>query len=190
MVTGLAPNRVKGRVVGWALRIDPRHVLLAERLLAGGYETAGFVCCNGFWGPDFRTGLQRGLEHYAARGAMNIDGRKGTVNYQPSRIANLAEDPNARSSNLPLAGTTQQQRIAKTLNFQQAGEFYRALPAQERDDLIANLSGDLKRVKNQDSLYTMLSHFWKADADYGRRLAKAVGADGAKVATLAAGLKE
>jgi arylsulfatase A-like enzyme len=63
MVTGLAPNRVRGRVVGWALRIDPRHVVVAERLLAGGYETAGFVCCNGFWGPDFRTGLQRGLEH-------------------------------------------------------------------------------------------------------------------------------
>jgi hypothetical protein len=63
MVTGLAPNRVRGRVVGWALRMDPRHVLVAERLLAGGYETAGFVCCNGFWGPDFRTGLQRGLQH-------------------------------------------------------------------------------------------------------------------------------
>ena len=63
MVTGLTPNRVRGRVVGWALRIDPRHVLVAERLAAGGYETAGFVCCNGFWGKDFRTGLQRGLQH-------------------------------------------------------------------------------------------------------------------------------
>ena len=63
MVTGLAPNRVRGRVVGWALRIDPRHVVVAERLLAGGYETAGFVCCYGFWGDDFRTGLQRGLQH-------------------------------------------------------------------------------------------------------------------------------
>lgn len=63
MVTGIAPNRVRGRVVGWALRIDPRHVVVAERLLAGGYDTAGFVCCNGFWGPDFRTGLQRGLAH-------------------------------------------------------------------------------------------------------------------------------
>jgi hypothetical protein len=63
MMSGLAPNRVRGRVVGWALRIDPRHVLVAERLLAGGYETAGFVCCYGFWGADFRTGLQRGLSH-------------------------------------------------------------------------------------------------------------------------------
>jgi arylsulfatase A-like enzyme len=63
MVTGLLPNRVRGRVVGWALRMDPRHVLVAERLLAGGYETAGFMCCYGFWGEDFRTGLQRGLQH-------------------------------------------------------------------------------------------------------------------------------
>lgn len=63
IVTGLQPNRVKGRVVGWALRIDPRHVLLAERLRAGGYETAGFMCCKGFWGEEARTGLSRGLEH-------------------------------------------------------------------------------------------------------------------------------
>lgn len=63
IVTGLQPNRVRGRVVGWALRIDPRHVLLAERLRAGGYETAGFMCCKGFWGSEARTGLSRGLEH-------------------------------------------------------------------------------------------------------------------------------
>jgi arylsulfatase A-like enzyme len=63
MVIGLAPNRVRGRVVGWALRVDPRHVLLAERLLAGGYDTAGFMCCEGFWGKEFHTGLERGLAH-------------------------------------------------------------------------------------------------------------------------------
>ncbi|MBS1120956.1 MAG: Choline-sulfatase [Deltaproteobacteria bacterium] len=63
MVIGLSPNRIRGRVVGWALRVDPRHVLLAERLSAGGYETAGFMCCYGFWSPEVHTGLQRGLEH-------------------------------------------------------------------------------------------------------------------------------
>lgn len=50
MVIGLQPNRVHGRVVGWALRVDPRHTLVAERLRAGGYDTAGFMCCEGFWG--------------------------------------------------------------------------------------------------------------------------------------------
>ncbi len=63
LAIGLEPNRVRGRVVGWALRVDPRHVLLAERLRAGGYETAGFMCCYGFWAREARTGLSRGLEH-------------------------------------------------------------------------------------------------------------------------------
>jgi choline-sulfatase len=63
MMIGLAPNRVHGRVVGWALRVDPRHVMLAERMRAGGYDTAGFMCCEGFWGKEFHTGLERGLAH-------------------------------------------------------------------------------------------------------------------------------
>jgi arylsulfatase A-like enzyme len=73
IVLGLSPNRVRGRVVGWALRVDPRHVLLAERLRAGGYDTAGFMCCEGFWGPQFRTGLERGLTH------LEIDHRGATL---------------------------------------------------------------------------------------------------------------
>lgn len=63
MVIGAAATRIKGRVIGWALRVDPRHVMVAERLRAGGYETAGFMCCRGFYDPEVRTGLQRGLEH-------------------------------------------------------------------------------------------------------------------------------
>jgi hypothetical protein len=63
MMIGLATNRVRGRVVGWALRVDPRHVMLPERLAAAGYDTAGFMCCGGIWGEEARTGLQRGLQH-------------------------------------------------------------------------------------------------------------------------------
>ncbi|HEY4183284.1 MAG TPA: sulfatase-like hydrolase/transferase [Kofleriaceae bacterium] len=63
MLTGLSPNHVNGRVIGWALRIDPRNVILPERMAAAGYETAGFVCCDGFYGSAARTGLSRGIEH-------------------------------------------------------------------------------------------------------------------------------
>ena len=62
MLTGTSPDRVRGRVVGWGLRLDPRHVLVAERLRAAGYATAGFVCCGGLYGEDLRTGFDRGLE--------------------------------------------------------------------------------------------------------------------------------
>jgi len=48
MITGTAPNRISD---------DPRHVTLAERLRAGGYETAGFLCCA--WERRWL----RGLDH-------------------------------------------------------------------------------------------------------------------------------
>ncbi len=92
MVTGLQSNRVHGRVVGWALRVDPRHVMLAERLKQGGYDTAGFMCCEGFWGGEFHTGLQRGLSHLeieknglalAAKARTWIDEREQTPTHKP-----------------------------------------------------------------------------------------------------------
>ena len=61
MLTGTSPDRVRGRVVGWGLRLDPRHILVAERLRAAGYDTAGFVCCSGLYGEELRTGFDRGL---------------------------------------------------------------------------------------------------------------------------------
>jgi arylsulfatase A-like enzyme len=63
IATGVSPTRIKGRVAGWALRLDPRHILLAERFRAAGYDTAGFMCCGSFWGPEHRLGINRGLDH-------------------------------------------------------------------------------------------------------------------------------
>lgn len=61
IITGLAPTRVRGRVRGWALRMDPRHVTVAERLRAAGYDTIGLFCCEGFWSRRRPTGLERGF---------------------------------------------------------------------------------------------------------------------------------
>ncbi|HWM86100.1 MAG TPA: sulfatase [Kofleriaceae bacterium] len=63
MMLGLTPARVSGRVAGWALRLDPRHVLLAERLRSAGHETAGFFCCASQFGPEHQLGLTRGIQH-------------------------------------------------------------------------------------------------------------------------------
>ena len=63
IATGLSPSRVRGRVAGWALKLDPRHILLAERFRAGGYDTAGFFCCLSHFGRVHKLGLIRGLDH-------------------------------------------------------------------------------------------------------------------------------
>ncbi|KUY84086.1 catalase [Burkholderia sp. RF4-BP95] len=123
-------------------------------------------------------------------GAMNSGSRKGSVNYEPSDHASVSADPQYRSSELPVAGTTQQKGIARTQNFVQAGSFYRALSSQQKTNLISNLAGDLGQVKDDQVKYTMLSYFQKADPDYGRRIALAVKADPSRVAMLAAKLKD
>lgn len=61
LATGASPSRVRGRVSGWALRLDPRHVVVAERFRAAGYETAGFFCCEGFFAAERKLGLSRGM---------------------------------------------------------------------------------------------------------------------------------
>lgn len=123
-------------------------------------------------------------------GAMNYGQRTGKVNYQPSRLVDISDDPAVKYSQLPLAGSTQQARIAKTMNFQQAGDFYRGLPAPQQRNLISNLAGDLGQVKHEETRYIMLSHFYKADAQYGTALSQALKADLSRVKSMAAQLSE
>ncbi|WP_343640994.1 catalase [Roseateles sp.] len=123
-------------------------------------------------------------------GALNGGARVGKVNYEPSRLEPKPQDASLRYSSLPLSGTTQQQRIAKTQNFRQAGDFYRSLSSQEQANLVANLAGDLGQVKDETTKYTMLSFFQKADSQYGAAIAKALNADAQRVRELAAALAD
>jgi arylsulfatase A-like enzyme len=62
MAIGVSAPRLRGRVAGWALKLDPRHILLAERLRAAGYQTAGFFCCASQFAERHRLGLIRGID--------------------------------------------------------------------------------------------------------------------------------
>lgn len=45
LVTGISPPRVRGQSSEHGFELDPRHVSIAEKLRAAGYETAAFTCC-------------------------------------------------------------------------------------------------------------------------------------------------
>ncbi|AMV28372.1 Catalase precursor [Gemmata sp. SH-PL17] len=118
-------------------------------------------------------------------GAMNFGHTASDVNYEPSVVGGRRDTASAEYSKLTLSGTVQQQPIAKELNFRQAGELYRSFTDTEKTNLIKNLAGDLGQVKNADVKKKMVAHFYAADADYGTRLAKAVGVDASDVETIA-----
>lgn len=67
---------------------------------------------------------------------------------------------------------------------------YRSYSALEKTDLIRNLAADLGQVKDAETKHIMLSYFYKADADYGTRLTKAVNGDLKQVQAKAAKLKD
>jgi catalase len=122
-------------------------------------------------------------------GAMNLANTKSDVNYEPSITRETADAPAYLLSRLPLSGTTQQVAISKTDNFSQAGAFYLALSPAEKERLVKNLAGDLGQVRDAKVKARMVGYFYSANAEYGTRLAKAVGVKledaQAAVATLA-----
>ena len=103
-------------------------------------------------------------------GAMNMSHRDSDVNYEPSRAEPKSAVLHAKAVNTPLGEKVLQQAIQKEQPFKQAGELYRSYSTQEKNDLIRNLAADLGQVKDPETKNLMLSYFYKADADYGRRL--------------------
>ena len=122
-------------------------------------------------------------------GYMNVSERNSDVNYEPSRKEPKTATAKARAVQTPLSGYVQQIGV-KEQNFKQAGDLYRSYTAKEKDDLIMNLAADLGNVKDSETKHIMLSYFYKADADYGMRMTKAVNGDIAIVKAKAAKLKD
>jgi catalase len=106
-------------------------------------------------------------------GSLSRYGKTSEVNYQPSRMEDKRDNKEFKYSNARYGDVAvTQMKINKPNNFKQAGEFYRTLSEKEKQSLILNLSGDLKQVKNPETMKIMVGYFYMADQDYGKRLAK------------------
>lgn len=55
-------------------------------------------------------------------------------------------------------------------DYKQPGDLYRLMKGKEQDDLISNLVGHMKNVKNQEIVKRQIAHFNKADPEWGRRV--------------------
>lgn len=108
-------------------------------------------------------------------GSFSNRGTTSNVNYQPSRVQTWTEDTTNRHSH-PRYGDVAitQQRITKTNNFQQAGEFYRNLDDKQKANLVKNLLGDLSQVESKEIKAIMVGYFYMADRNLGMELAKAL----------------
>jgi len=107
-------------------------------------------------------------------GQLDHATRTSDVNYFPAATAAKTTDARYRASTYAVDAMVDAKPIAKTNNFAQAGDFYRALKPQDRTDLVTNLAGDLNVVTSARTKTIMVSYFYQADQDFGTRLATAV----------------
>ena len=89
-----------------------------------------------------------------------------------------------------MSGLAERNAITKQDPFTQAGDFYRALSRGESRTLISNLAGDLGKVESVEVREIMVSYFYSADAEFGKRLASAVEVDFERVQTRAASFEQ
>ncbi|MEK8130640.1 catalase [Paenibacillus filicis] len=117
------------------------------------------------------------VRNYQRDGAMRMRQEASTYNYEPnSSTGSPSEAPAYRDTPSPLQGQAERRRIEKTDDFTQAGEKYRSFTGTERDHLIANLVNDLKAAPMNIQLRAVCN-FFRADREYGSRLAAGLGID-------------
>ncbi|MFJ7526663.1 catalase [Streptomyces griseus] len=105
------------------------------------------------------------------------NGSRHDKNYEPNSYAGPAQTDAALAAPLAIhgwTGTHEAPAHAKDDDFFQAGELFRLMSEDEKGRLVANIAGGLSQVTRDDVIEKNLAHFHAADADYGKRVEKAV----------------
>lgn len=110
-------------------------------------------------------------------GAMTMQANPNRINFEPSsHDGALTEAPENAISSPALEGNVVRLKIAKTNDFQQAGERFRSLGAEEQERMVSALAGDMASVK-QEITERVICHFARADFRLGLALASRLGID-------------
>jgi catalase len=111
-------------------------------------------------------------------GLMRVDGNgKSAPNYSPNSYGGPVADPRATEAQIPLhgsSGRTEYPTANRADDFEQAGLLYRVMTVDERSRLVANIAGHLRNASLEIQT-RQVRHFFSADAEYGARVAAALG---------------
>ena len=124
---------------------------------------------------------------YQRDGAMRTDGNAGGgPNYWPNTFGGPAPDPSVALPPVDVAGMAARHEYKLTdVDFVQAGDLYRKVMIDtDREHLIGNIVAHLGGAQKRLQL-RQTALFYKADIEYGERVAKGLQLDVAKVKELA-----
>lgn len=90
-----------------------------------------------------------------------------------------SQDIRAKNAQFNLIGKTGRYPYRKLEeDYVQPRDFYRLLEGKEQDDLIKNIVGHMKNVKNPEIIKRQIALFAKADPNWGRRVEEGIKATG------------
>ncbi|WP_309091067.1 catalase KatA [Domibacillus sp.] len=114
--------------------------------------------------------------NYQRDGQMRFDGNGGkAVYYEPNSFGGPSETPEAKLTPFEVQGFAGQHSYSHDDHYTQAGDLYRLLSEDERTRLVNNIVGAMKPVEREDIKLRQIAHFYKADPEYGTRIAEGLG---------------
>ncbi|MFS0612409.1 catalase KatA [Lederbergia ruris] len=116
------------------------------------------------------------VNNYQRDGAMRFDTNGGgSVYYEPNSFSGPAETPENKQSGFAVSGVAESVPYDHHDHYTQAGDLYRLLSEEERTRLVENIVNAMKPVEREDIKLRQIGHFYKADPEYGTRIAEGLG---------------
>ncbi|WP_099156464.1 catalase [Virgibacillus ndiopensis] len=116
------------------------------------------------------------VKNYQRDGAMRVDGNGGnTPVYEPNSLNGPAEDITSKGNPFEVHGVADSVAYDSEDHYTQPGDLYRLMSVDERDRLIENFVNHMKPVESDEIKLRQIEHFYKADPEWGERIAQGLG---------------
>ncbi|WP_078380093.1 catalase KatA [Sutcliffiella halmapala] len=116
------------------------------------------------------------VNNYQRDGQMRFDNNGGgSVYYEPNSLGGPTESSENKQAAYPVSGVADSVAYDHHDHYTQAGDLYRLQSEEERARLVANIVGAMKPVESDEIKLRQISHFYKADPEYGTRVAEGLG---------------
>ena len=119
--------------------------------------------------------------HNYARDGFMAQNQDGSVNYEPNSQGGPVEDPHASISGDMFQGMTGAYEPYDTDYYSAAGRLYNLMSEEEKQRLVETFKQTLGTIDSLENKRLMVQQMARADADYGQRVADAIGVDMADI---------
>ncbi|MEJ9228369.1 catalase KatA [Peribacillus butanolivorans] len=114
--------------------------------------------------------------NYQRDGFMRADDNgKGSVYYEPNSFDGPTETAENKTTPFEVTGQVAQVGHNSDDHYTQAGDLYRLLSEEEKSRLVETIVGAMKPVELEEIKLRQIGHFYKADPEYGTRIAEGLG---------------